>query len=198
MSSPRSLFQRTWSILKRLLLAVDSALVAFARPFGVNFLNPWARYGLFAGLYAAIYAVALLPLPALSLMALTVGYLGVLAVGRAWVRNEKYRAAIVKKLVDDDPDKTPDLRGLALLSALQLLLLFPLIFAHVQSLFGLYDAPPDMPFRGWLAFTFDSFCKALLDWMEVYDINFTDIGYASPWGRHLVMLKRLTFDFILI
>ncbi len=178
--------------------ALDSSLVLLARAFGVTILRPRQRYGTFLGVYAAVYVLAVAGIPVVTLLALGVGYVGVLAVGRAWVRNEQHRAAIVKKLSDDDPDQLPDLRGLALLSALQLALLFPLIFWQVQRTFRLYDAPTDAGLWMWFPFTLDSFCKALFDWSEIYGVHLTRLSHASEWGRHLVMLKRLTFDFILI
>src|SRR6266566_1559006 len=123
------------------LRAVDSVLILLASLFGATVVRSCLRYGIFASVFAAIYAAAMVRLAWLALPALGLGYLGVLAVGRAWVRNEQHRAAIAKKLSDDDPDALPDLRGLALFSVLQLPLLFPLIFWHVQRDFRLYDAP---------------------------------------------------------
>src|SRR5262249_35058166 len=50
----------------------------------------------------------------------------------------------------------------------------------------------------WMAFTFDSFCKLFVNAAEIYDVSFTRIEFDSIWGRHLVLLKRLTFEFLLI
>jgi hypothetical protein len=115
-----SFFRSAWGVFKQSLRTVDAALVECARPFGVNFVNPWTRYSIFVGVYAVVYSIAVLPLPIVSLCALGIGYIGVIAVWRAWDRNENYRARIAKKLDHGEPDKLPDLRGLALLSALQL------------------------------------------------------------------------------
>jgi hypothetical protein len=102
-------------------------------------------------------------------------------------------------LRDGNPDEMPDLRWTALFSALQLLILFPLLFQQVQRHFGLYREPTGgATFGTWLLFTLDSYSKAFLGLLEIYGIHFDSIGYASPWGRHLVTLKRLTFDYILI
>jgi hypothetical protein len=177
---------------------LDSSLVWLAGGFGVTIVQARRRYATFLAVYVAIHLLGALSIPVVPLLALGAGYVGVLAVGRAWVRNEQRRSAIVKKLCDDDPDQLPDLRGLALLSALQLALLFPLIFWQVQRNFQLYDAPTGVGPWIWFPFTFDSFCKALFDWSEIYGVHFTRIGHATEWGRHLVMLKRLTFDFILV
>jgi hypothetical protein len=87
----------------------------------------------------------------------------------------------------------------ALVSALQLLLIFPLLFMQLQRHFDLYVEPPGgATFTTWLLFTLDSYNKAFLSLLDIYGIHFDAIGYASPWGRHLVTLKRLTFDYILI
>jgi hypothetical protein len=185
--------------LLALLGGLDRGLVFLARPFGVLVASPLRRYAILLGDYTLIYLLALLPLPILPLLALAVGYVGVLAIGRAWVLNEKQRSAIAKKLRDGNPDEMPDLRGVALVSALQLLLLFPLLFMQVQRHFGLYVEPPGgATFTDWLLFTLDSYGKAVLGLLEIYGIHFDAIRFASPWGRHLVTLKRLTFDYILL
>src|SRR5262245_23248522 len=132
--------KRVLRALPLALRAVDSMLVSLASLFGTTVVRAGLRYGRFVGVFVAIYATAMVQFAWLALAALGLGYLGVLAVGRAWVRNEQQRATIAKKLSDGDPDALPDLRGLALLSALQLFVLFPLIFWNVQRDFRVYDA----------------------------------------------------------
>src|SRR5207248_998841 len=99
------------------------------------------------------FVIGSLQIPYVPLVALGFGYVGVLAVGRAWVRNEKQRTAIVKKLRDDDPDRMPDLRWTALVSALQLLVLFPLLYMQLQRHFHLYDDRGGASFLDWLWFS---------------------------------------------
>ncbi len=181
-----------------LLGEVDRSLISLARPLGAQTCEARLRYACFFGIYGAIYALACLPVRWLPLVALGVGYLGILAVGRAWSANENRRTQIARKLVHGNADELPDLRLLALLSAAQLPVLFPLIFLRLQEHFQLYRVPPATDYWTWLAFTFDSFCKAVVNWMDIYAVRFTEIEYASPWGRHLVLFKRLTFDYILI
>src|SRR5262249_2189491 len=128
-------------------------------------------------------------------------YVGVLAIGRAWVANEKLRTAIAKKLANGDPDALPDLRLDALLSALQLIWLFPLLFRQLDLHFHLFDAPADATFLDCLAFTFDSFSKALLDWAQAYGLSVPHpIRYERPsaLAGTLLIMKRLTIDYILI
>src|SRR5262245_58293768 len=96
---------------------VDGLLVRLAGPFGVRVADPARRYGLLLTLYGVIYVVGALPLVGLPLVALGVGYVGVLAVGRAWVANETARERLAKRLEDGDPDQMPDLRRLALAAA---------------------------------------------------------------------------------
>jgi hypothetical protein len=187
-----------WRLIQKAFGTLDRGLVAAARPFGVDVVNPWKRYGVLLGVYAVIYLVALLPVPWLPLAALAFGYIGILAVGRAWVLNEKVRSAIAKKLRDGNPDDLPDLRGLALVSALQLLILFPLMFMKAQQQFHLYNAPSDATFWTWVLFTLDSYNKAFLGLLEIYDIKFEHVTLGLPAGRHLMTLVRLTFDYILI
>ena len=180
------------------LTNLDRSLVYVATPFGVRVTESRKRYAILLGIYAVIYLLGALPIPVLPLVALTIGYVGVLAVGRAWVLNEKERSLVAKKLKNGNPDEMPDLRWTALLSALQLIILFPLIFMQVQRRFGLYTVPDGTGFWGWVGFTLDSYNKAFLNSLEVYGVHVHHIDYQSTWGRHLMMLCRVTFDFLLI
>jgi formylglycine-generating enzyme required for sulfatase activity len=188
-----------WNFIVVVFKMIDRFLVWLAAPFGVHIKDWKKRLGILLGVYAVVYLVASLAPSIIALPVLAFGYLGVLAVGRAWSANEKIRSEIVKKLREGNPDDLPDLRWTALISALQLLGLFPLVFYHVSALSsGLYNLPEGAPSTIWIAFTFDGFCKSLLDWSEVYKVHFSEVAYGSGWAAHLVMLKRLTFDFILI
>ena len=178
--------------------ALDRGFASLAVPFGVRVRDPVRRYALMLGLYTVLFVLGSQPSPGVSLPALAIAYVGVLAIGRAWVLNEKKRTAIVKKLDDADPDKLPDLRWTALVSALMLLVLFPLLFQQVQQ-FGLYRVNHEPTFWSWLWFTLDStYLKALPDWSYLYNVHYRGIQFDAPWGRHLVLLTRLTFDYILI
>jgi HEAT repeat protein len=180
------------------LVLVNRSLVSFATLFGVRTKDSQTRYAVLLGMYALIYFIAFLPIPVLPIVVLVVGYVGVLAIGRAWVVNEKERSLIAKKLKEGNPDKMPDLRWAALISALQLVILFPLIFRQAQEEFALYIVPERVRFWDWVAFTLDSYNMAFLSLLQVYGVHFDEIGYNSEWGRHLVTLSRLTFDFLLI
>src|SRR5205814_3530567 len=145
------------------------------------------------------FILGALPVHPLALVALGFGYLGVLAIGRAWVLNEKKRTAIVKKLSHEDPDQLPDLRWTALVSALQLLILFPLLFHQVQEHYHLYRVEGTATFGDWFWFALDkTYLKALPDWSVLYGVHISSIDFDAPWGRHMVLLSRLTFDYILI
>lgn len=187
-----------WRGVTGALAALDCGLIAMAGAVGARTGDARQRYACFFGCYLVIYAVAVLPLRWLPLVALAIGYLGILAVSRAWSANEHRRTQIARKLLDDNADALPDLRLLALLSAAQLPFLFPLIFQQLQEHFQLYRIPPGTNYWTWLAFTCDSCSKAFVNWMDIYALRFTEIEYASPWGQHLVLFKRLTFDYILI
>src|SRR5262249_1643830 len=124
---------------------------------------------------------------------------GVLAISRAWVANEKRRTAIIKKLDHTDPDSLPDLRWAALVSALQLLILFPLAFMQMHRQFGVFKASADATFLDWMWFALDkTYLKALPDWSILYGVHVSSIDFDHPWGRHLVLLSRLTFDYVLL
>jgi hypothetical protein len=188
-----------WGILSGLFAGLDTAFSWFAVPFGVRIRQPQRRYALLLGTFAFLYVLGSLPLHLLPLLALLFGYVGVLAIGRAWVLNEKERTAIVKKLKDGDPDHLPDLRWTALVSALQLLILFPLLFQQVQWHYHLFKVDGPANFADWFWFALDkTYLKALPDWSILYGIHISWIDFDAPWGRHLVLLSRLTFDYILI
>lgn len=192
-------FRAVWRLLLALLTALDHGLVWLAVPFGARVPHPGRRYAMMLGLFAALFVLGSLPTPTLSLAALSFGYVGVLAIGRAWVVNEKERAAIVKKLKDADPDQLPDLRWTALVSALMLFILFPLLFQQVERFFHLYKLNEEPTFRSWLWFAVDkTYLKALPDWSILYGVHISAIDFDDARGRHLVLLTRLTFDYILI
>src|SRR5205085_6328886 len=133
--------------------------------------DPRRRYALMLGLFAFIYVLGALHVRVLPLVALGFGYLGVLAIGRSWVINEKQRTAIAKKLEDGDPDQMPDLRWAALISALQLLILFPLLFQQLQWHYGLFRVAGAAGFGDWFWFALDkTYLKALPDWSVLYGV----------------------------
>ena len=180
------------------LRTMDELLAGYARLFGVGFVDPLPRTAALISVYGLIYAIARVAPAPLALLAVIMGYIGVLAIGRAWTQNEKLRTRIAHKLEDLDPDSLPDLRLGALISALQLFALIPLLLELSHRLFNLYDVDAGVTMSTWLAFGVDLFFRSLLDWSEVYDVHVSDVQFDSIWGRHLVMFILLTIDFILI
>ena len=58
---------------------------------------------------------------------------------------------------------------------------------------------PGTTFASWFWFCIDkTYLKALPDWSVLYGVHISSIDFDAPWGRHLVLLSRLTFDYILI
>jgi HEAT repeat protein len=195
----RGLLRGLYDAAAYLLGKLNRALIAVSTLFGVHIVSPQRRYAVLMGIYLVVFLVGSLPIPVLPLAALAFGYIGVLAVNRAWSANEEERNAIAKKLQDGEPDQLPDLRSFALVSAIMLVILFPLIFRQLQWQFDCYKLPPTgTDFGGWMLFTLDSYNKSFLGFLELYGIHINHIGYESTWGRHIVMLCRLTFDFLLI
>jgi len=192
-------------LVSLVLGGLDQALAWYARPFGVHVKDRYRRFAIMQGIFLGIFILGMLPVPVLPLVALGAGYVGVLAIGRAWVLNEKLRTAIAKKVRDGKPDDLPDLRMAALLSALQLVVLCPLIFYQVQEHFSWYkldqDGTPQVnaSLLDWFRFTLDkTYLKALPDWSILYGVHISWIDFDSIWGKHLALFTRLTFDFILI
>ena len=121
-----------------------------------------------------------------------------IGIGRAWVTNEKQRTAIARKLSDANPDELPDLRVSALLSALQLFIIIPLLMRSSHSIFGLYAVPEDVTISDWMLLGVDLLFRSFLDWSEIYGVQMSSIELDSMGGRHLFMILLLTIDFILI
>jgi hypothetical protein len=183
----------------RAFSALDRGFVWLATPFGVRVRDPRKRYPILLGVFALLHGLGSLNARWTPLVALGVGYIGVIAIGRAWVVNEKQRTDIAKKLKDGNPDDLPDLRWTALVSALQLLILFPLLFYQLQRHFDLFKVHDDATALSWFWFAIDkTYLKALPDWTVLYGVHITSIEIDSSWGRHAILLSRLTFDYILI
>jgi hypothetical protein len=188
-----------WKAVTWPLAWLDLGMVWLAMPFGVLVRDPRRRFPILLGVFAVLEILGKLAPPPLSLISLGVAYAGVLAIGRAWVVNEKRRTAIAKKLVDGNPDAMPDLRWTALVAALQLLVIFPLLFHELHRTYELFVVHADATPWDWFWFSIDkTYLKALPDWTVLYNVHITSIDAASPWGRHLLLLSRLTFDYILI
>ena len=196
---PKSAWHRLTDHLGVALDVMDDGISRIAIPFGVGVREPRKRFAILQGVFAGLFLVGALPISYAPLFALALGYVGVLAISRAWVVNERQRTAIVKKLEDGDPDELPDLRWTALVSALQLLILFPLLYMQVQWQFHLYEVAGSANFFDWVWFSFDkTYLKALPDWSILYEVHISSIRFDAPWGRHLVLISRLTFDYILL
>ncbi len=96
-----------------LLGVLDCCLISLAKPLGAQTRDSRGRYACFISIYVAIYILACLPIRWLPLAALALGYVGILAVARAWSRNENRRTQIARKLLDGNADELPDLRLLS-------------------------------------------------------------------------------------
>jgi HEAT repeat protein len=188
-------------VLLPLLSAIDRFLVLFGGLFGANIPGHLRNTLVMQGTYLVIFTIALLFPGWISLVVLLYGYVGVLAVGRVWVANEKLRTRIARKLADDDPDKLPDLRFSAVLSACQLIVLFPLLLWQMQRMFGLFTVPEGANAWSWLAFTFEpSLSNPVIKVGRTLGFEVPEIyvGDNQTVGLRLMVLKRFTVDYILI
>ena len=177
---------------------VEEILVRFSRLFGTGIQAPHYQLGLLLFSFTIIHAAAFFLTSFLAWIVLWLGFIGVLGVGRAWVTNEKLRTKIARKLSDADPDELPDLRISALLSAIQLFLIIPLLLKSSHEIFGLYRVPEDAALLDWMLLGVDLLFRSILDWSEIYGVKMSSIELDSLGGRHLVMGFLLTIDFILI
>ena len=198
--------------LRRLLLGpfrgLDGLLVVLALPFGV--LPRLAVVGLiqFLLVHAAIYTTAWKQPQQLALPALAVAWLGMLAVGRAWVKNEKHRSNIARKLVTEvDPDREPDLRLLALLSSLQVFVIFPLLFWKLSlpstaPLFAatadpLFTAAAGTPWWHWPLHTLQECVSPFVDAGHLDAVFATEITAESDLAGTLIGVLRTTLEWLL-
>ena len=177
---------------------VDEGLVRFSRLFGTGIKAPHYQLGMLVFSFGMIHAAAFFLTSLLAWIMLWLGFIGVIGVGRAWVSNEKLRTKIARKLSDADPDELPDLRISALVSAIQLFLIIPLLLKSSHEIFGLYLVPEDASLMDWMLLGVDLLFRSILDWSEIYGVQMSSIELDSLGGRHLVMGFLLTIDFILI
>ena len=113
--------------------------------------------------FVIIYSAAFFTTAEIAWILLWLGYIGVIGIGRAWVANEKMRTAIARKLSDADPDDLPDLRISALLSALQLIIIIPLLMRSSHSIFDLYAVNDGAKFSDWILLGVDLLFRSVLD-----------------------------------
>ncbi len=177
---------------------IEELLVRFSRLFGTGIQATHYQLGLLVFSFGIIHATAFYLTSSLAWIMLWLGFIGVIGVGRAWVTNEKLRTKIARKLSDVDPDELPDLRISALLSAVQLFLIIPLLLKSSHEIFGLYRVPDDAGLEDWMLLGVDLLFRSILDWSEIYGVQMSAIELDSLGGRHLVMGFLLTIDFILI
>jgi HEAT repeat protein len=182
-----------------LLVLLHHAVAATAAPFGATARSPLRRHLVFFSVYGGIYLLALLVPPAAAVFVLALGLWGVLAINRAWAENEDVRSRIAKKIDDADPDDLPDLRLTGILASLQLLLLLPMLFQGLNEWLHLFRADEHTPLWTWCWFIVDkTYLKSLPDVMDLYLLHITSVDFASQLGRHLVMVSRLLFYYLMI
>lgn len=203
--SPSLVWHQVLQAIKTVLTSIDHGLVAFASLFGTSVHSRTHRALTLLGIYASLYALSFIPIPAVAIISLVLAYLGVVAIGRAWVANEKHRTRIVKKIDNEDPDQLPDLRFTACLAALQLLIIFPLLFMVLQSdpETRLFSEVPDVAnglwwqrFSAWSVFNLASLSRTLVGLFGGDDLvsRFKD---ETKLGNALVILQRTTIDLLL-
>ncbi len=141
----------------------DKLLTLVAVPFGVRVRSTPVRWMLFVLVHGAIYWLA----SGREVFGYGVGHegaigllvfawVGLFAIARAWVGNEKDRSNIVHKLVEDAlPDRLPDLRVMAAVSGLQTFVIFPMLFWRLSlgEENQLFSAAPEGQAWDWCLFT---------------------------------------------
>ena len=181
-----------------LLRAIDRGLIALGHNLGSRIQSDGIRDLVILSGYAGIYLLVLIAPSAIALPLLWLAWFGVIAHSRVWVANETQRRDIARGLSDLDPDSLPDLRRTAFISAIQLLVIIPLLFDRTDRLFGIGGTTGEENIEQWMLFSIDLLFRSLLDWAEVYEVSLSSVKPTSMWARHMIMLQLLTIDFLLV
>ena len=180
------------------LSTIDKALVSLGLNLGSRIRSDGVRDLTILSGYAGIYLLVGIAPAFIALPMLWLAWFGVIAHSRAWVSNENQRRDIARGLSDLDPDTLPDLRRTSLISALQLVVIIPLLFSMTDRIFDLGQTNEDNSLKEWLLFSIDLLFRSLLDWAEVYEVSLSSIKPTSMSAKHMILLQLLTIDFLLV
>lgn len=163
---------------------------ASAALLGARLLDPWPRRLWFLAMSAGLFVLGVFAPAAIALGTLVVALWLLLAVYFAWGGNENQRGRIAKKIDDTRPDTLPDLRDLALLTALAVPCFLPLVFEKAQECFDLFSLDGQPGPLAWLGFLLDkTYLRALPDVVDVGFARFEplhgrSIDYLPGWGGY--------------
>src|SRR5262249_15332169 len=101
--------------------------------------------------------------------------------------------------VPNKADSLPDLRLLALLSGLQVLVLLPLLFQEVQAQFGWYRLTGQNDLTTWTWFIVDqAYLRSLPSFVEVFPMHNESIRLDADEGRYLIVATRYLFWYFVV
>ena len=133
----------------------------------------------------------------IGLISAIVSAILVLSVHRVWSSDEKRRREIANRVTDGNPDIGNDHRIDVLVASLHLLVIVPLLLQRVDDVFDVYSVDNEN-FSVWFLFGNGLFSRSLLDWAEVYEIDFSDVNSSSMAGKHLILFLLISIDLLLI
>jgi len=165
---------------------------------GARLLDARSRRLRFLAVCAGLFVVSALAPPAYALGTVVVALWLLLSTSLAWGVNEKQRGRIAKKIDNTRPDSLPDLRDLALFTALAVPCFLPLLLKKAQGCFDLFWLESEPGTFAWLRFLLDkTYLRALPDavdlgfarfeWLHGRGIDYR-AGLPGYPGRGLVLL----------
>jgi hypothetical protein len=143
----------------------------------------------------------------LALICLVVCFFYIVSINRYWVVDEGRRASIAVGAESGTADAFPDVRNVAIGSALVLVVLFPLLLDTISRL-GCVKSQAlcvaesgELALGQWFLYAFEKYLRTLVlfdvpDAYRIADLSGVDV---SGWATgHLRMMISMTFDVVLV
>lgn len=187
-------------VLVPLFVACDRFLVSKLAPIaGITLHKTWLRWGAFLALFVGLTLVAAFAPVFVALTAVIAGIVMVLAIYRAWERDEEVREEVESrgtKASDNNDLGNEILVGLAFL-----IVFFTLGFDRVAQQQQIYTGTPVYPVGTTALFVWGEVLKALpiVDASEVFGIrNVSGVEAVGSTGRAMTFVFRVFLDLLLI
>lgn len=187
-------------ILIPVLVTCDRILVNFIAPLtGVGLERDALRWTSFLCLFLTLTAIAVFAPVLIAAVAIVVGILAVLAIYRAWEKDERER-----EIAEDNgiaPPQVNDLGNEIVAGLLFLIVFFTLGFSRLSEQEIIYRGEAAVPIATTAAFIWGEILKALpiVDASEVYGFrNISGLEAEGALGRTLTFVFRVFLDLLLI
>lgn len=157
----------------------------------------------FAWLSIVVFGIVILsqsPNFRISMIAITTGCISMIALQRAWARNEERRRERFNKVGLVVEHKLPDLRRDGFLSIFVLVIFSAILFERLHRDLGYFATSSELetPVFWFMAAVDQFFRSLLLDLFEVYHLDYFEIGAHHFAEQTVIFVIRLTFTFVVI